>query len=1057
MKMSKNLSASCSTPYILILLLALFPFVAQAQFLGAKWIGTEESVLYSDYLPVFRLSWDMQLDKESGSTRAAMLFGANDPRLMNRNMNVLGVEAAKDESYIRVELDATDMSDSTSTAVLKMWRVGYTQKGEELISTFQIPSITNSTLYDKHHYEVVCNLGNTTLFVDGKSVGKCGLNPMGNGGDYIAFPVLGNVGYEVRGGQRAVFSMLKVANVRSPYGTLYQELDSVIVSGTKETTVKTRTTVKSQRSRGRSRRSRSRTVTKVLTSQKVEEVDTRIFKDISHGGMPILTTLFQLKNKPVTSAFLNVTARGIYNVTINGQYLSNEYFAPGISQYNKTHYYQTYNARKALSSKYYANEKDTLSISLAEGWWAGGHTYTGDNWNHFGDQLACIARLVVKYQDGDSTVVVTDPDTWTVRTNGPTRYASMFQGEVIDRNYVDVDMTGVPAQEMVLEGHVPSEGGGTQPKVNDYSAFRFVPANTTVNPFAILQAQSVTKVSDDVYIYDMGQNMAGVPHIILRDALEPGTRLTFRYAEVLYPNLPQYGENVGKMMLENIRAAMAQDIYIAGKESVNVFSPRNTLHGYRYVEISGLKQELPLEDVQGIVLSSVNSFTADFKCSNPLVNRLWKNIQWSMLANFISMPTDCPQRNERMGWSGDISVFSRTATNMADVDAFLRKHMQAMRDVQTPEGRFPDIAPVGGGFGGLLWGSAGITVPWECWLQYADKEILLEHYDAMKAYIKYVDSHYFDPQTGLLVQERQWGDLGDWLCLEDQKNDKSLLFESYYIYDLDIMRQTAKILGKDDDAARYEARMKERKQFFVKTFIDPSTGKTKASAFNKDRVGQLVDNQGSYVLPLAFGIVDDDTLRQKMVDNLVATIERKNTTDDGKECPSYSLMTGFITTAWISRVLSDNGRSDVAYRLLLNESFPSWLYPVTQGATTIWERLNACTDKDGFGSNNSMNSFNHYSFGAVGQWLINRTLGIERDEKKPGFKHFYLRPEVDPTKTLTYAKGHLDTKYGRIESQWYYDEKGRLKYEFVIPNGTTATLLLPGKKPKTLKSGRHLF
>ena len=986
-------------------LLLTMPSVCHAQFGDAKWIGTDELNLYAPYLPQFRISWKVQLDE--GSDRLAVLFGGNDPRLMDRNKNILGVESGKDESYIKVEMDA-------AAAQLKVWRVNYTVKGAELLKTFELPD------FDAHAVHTIgadCCHGGTDFSVDGRKLGNVGLNPCSP----IAFPQLADIGYEMEEGQQATLLDVKVCNYRSPYGVLYED----------------------------------------ATAWKIghQKMAVRVLQDPSHGTMPELCCDFALKQKPLKTATLTATARGIYRAALNGQQVGSECYAPGVSQYNKTHYYQRYDVTPMLQGR------NRLLVNLAEGWWAGGMTYTGGNWNYFGDQLAFIARLVVTYKDGDSTVVVTRPDTWRVSSRSKLTYASMFQGEVYDNTLADGQWTA--AKEMTLEGHLPTEGGGTQPRVDDYSAFRLEPATTHVGLHTALRAVSVSEVRPGVYVYDMGQNMAGFPRITLRN-LKEGQQLTFRYAEVLYPALPQYGDKAGTLMLENIREAMAQDIFIARGDTCETFTPDMTLHGYRYIEVTGIDHPLPVGDVEGMVVSSIDRFTADFECSNPLVNRLWKNIQWSMLANFISMPTDCPQRNERMGWSGDISVFSRTAVNMADVDAFLHKHLQAMRDVQTPDGRFPDIAPIGGGFGGLLWGSAGITVPWECWLQYADRDILAGHYEAMKAYIDYVDSHYFDPATGLLVQERQWGDLGDWLCLEDAKNDKTLLFEACYIYDLGIMRQTALLLGKEADEQRYAQRVKERKQFFIDTYIDPETGKTIFSAFNPQRQGQPIDIQGSYVLPLAFGIVEGE-LRQKMVERLVACIERENTTDDGVLCPPYSLMTGFITTAWISRVLSDNGRSDVAYRLLQQTDYPSWLYPVMQGATTIWERLNSYTHTNGFGNNNSMNSFNHYSFGAVGQWLINRCIGIERDDRQTGlsptpsahdgmkdaFRHFILRPEPDPTGKMTYARGHLDTRFGRIESSWSISADGTVNYRFTIPQGTSATLLLPGEQPRELGAGSH--
>ncbi|MCH5175664.1 MAG: family 78 glycoside hydrolase catalytic domain [Prevotellaceae bacterium] len=989
-----------------IFLCLFLPLLGYAQFGEARWIGTNDVVLYSSYLPQFKVSYTVRVDRKSQSGKVGVLFGGNDPRLMNGSMNILGVENGKDASYIKMEVDASGVP-----AHLNVYRVGYTTAGVELMKSFEIPAdiVNEENRYEPHTIGADCCLGNTDFFIDGKKIGSVGLNPLGNGGDFIAFPQLANIGYEMEAGQEAVISNIKVQNYRSPYATLFED-NAIRKIGNKK------------------------------------KADRHLF-DPSNGAMPVFSCSFSLKDKPVESATLIASARGIYFATLNGSPVSNEYFAPGISQYNKTHYYQSYDVSSLLNTA--GNRQNDLRAELGEGWWSGGMTYSGGNWNFFGDQLSFIARLTVHYADGDSTVIATNPTTWKVSTDGKVRYASLFQGEVQD--LAARKQQWKPAKEITLEGHLPSEGGGTMPKVNDYSEFRLLPATTSVLPFDTITAKSVTSPKKGIFIYDMGQNMAGVPLVQLP---KMDGEVTFRYAEVLYPDLPEYADKAGTMMLENIRAAMAQDkCTVSTKTENRVFSPRATLHGYRYIEITGIDEPLPLEDVKSIVLSSVHQFTADFECSNPLVNRLWENTKWSMLSNFISMPTDCPQRNERMGWSGDISVFSRTATYMADVDEFLRKHIQAMRDVQLPDGRFPDIAPVGGGFGGLLWGSAGITVPWECWMHYGDKALLAEHYPAMRAYIDYIESHYIDPTTGILVQERQWGDLGDWLGLEDGKNDKSLLFEAYYIYDLTLMHKTALLLGMTDDAARYENRLNERKQFFIDTYINIETGQTIASAYDPRRKGQLIDIQGSYVLPLAFGIVDGE-LKQKMLDNLVKTIERENTTDDGTLCPPYSLMTGFITTAWISLALSDNGRSDIAYRLLQQETYPSWLYPITQGATTIWERLNSYTHTRGFGGNNSMNSFNHYSFGAVCQWLISRSLGIERDEAHPGFRHFILRPTPDPTGQMTFARGHLDTRFGRIESAWEIGD-GKVHYEFTIPQGTSATLILPDAEPQEIGEGHH--
>jgi len=327
--------------------------------------------------------------------------------------------------------------------------------------------------------------------------------------------------------------------------------------------------------------------------------------------------------------------------------------------------------------------------------------------------------------------------------------------------------------------------------------------------------------------------------------------------------------------------------------------------------------------------------------------------------------------------------------------------------------------------------------------------VLNEHYDAMSQYIQYILDKMIEKETGLLVQNRAWGDLGDWLGLEDEKNDKSLLWEAYFIYDLELMNKIATILGKQMDAERFSKLYAERKTFFNKTYIRPNDGKTIFSSFLPKKRGTSIDIQTSYVLPLAFNIINDEQ-KEKAIKNLLETITRENTTDCGKLCPSYSLMTGFIGTAWIGKALSDNGYSDIAYRLLQQTSYPSWLYSVEQGATTIWERLNSYTHLDGFGGNNRMNSFNHYSFGAVGSWMYNYSLGIQRDEAFPGFKHFILKPAIDLAGKMKYAKGYYDSMYGRIESGWEIENE-IIRYTFNIPGNTSALLYLPASSVKDVK------
>ena len=547
----------------------------------------------------------------------------------------------------------------------------------------------------------------------------------------------------------------------------------------------------------------------------------------------------------------------------------------------------------------------------------------------------------------------------------------------------------------------------------------------------------------------MGQNFVGVPRITFGNG-KAGRTVVLRVAEMLYPGLAESGKNVGMIMTENYRAALCQDLYVM-KDGPQVFQPRFTFRGYRYLEITGIDEALPLSAVEGVVISSVRGLTADYETSNARVNRLWSNLVWSNVGNFLSIPTDCPQRNERMGWSGDISVFSRTATYVSSAEAFLARHMRAMRDVQSDAGRFTDIAPVGGGFGGVLWGSAGLAVPWEVYQQYGDRRLLEEHYAAMAAYVAYLETTL--GEDGLSSDST----LGDWLGPQNEKLGSDFLVTAYHVYDLWIMAKTADILGREDDALEYRRMHDARRRFFNARFVNADqktvgiTGRRQGFGGRPGAPGEwtVADTQTSYAVGLALGAFSDEN-RPVMQRRLAATVERENVDDGGVTRPSHSLMTGFIGTAWISRALSDAGRDDLAYRLLQNDRYPSWLYAIDQGATTIWERLNGYTIEAGFGGNNSMNSFNHYSFGAVGQWMMAYSLGIERGE--PGFQRFVLQPRPDPTGHMTWARGHYDSPYGRVRSGWKVDGT-TLTYTATVPANTWATLHLPARSADAVTEG----
>lgn len=1042
---------------------------------GATWIGgtAEDQVFFSHYLSVFKLEYNLALDPASESTRAAFVFGGNDQRLMDKDLNLQGVSRGKDESYIAFELDISELEGEKGPAKFNIYRVGYdpADRADMPFRSFDIPTekINNWNKYNEQQFYVECNFGLFEVFLNGKGpenkisqddpsdspFGSSGmnLNPAGRGNNFISYPMLADIGFWLPAGQQASFSDIAVRHFRYPSNIVYSasgpaERDALTAIAGKKEGVE---------------------LTDGHFRVKGGQSGNLILTDPSRNAAPMLRTSFSAENKSVKKARLYVTARGIYEMYLNGRRVGEHYFSPGLTQYNKTHMYQTYDVSDLLIPG-----ANALGAWMSEGWWSGNITYSGENWNFFGDRQSLLCKLVITYDDGTEQVITSNPydQPWKYFNDGPVRYGSFFQGDVYDaRKEAGIDGWSTAsyqddrwsdAVEVPLEGNsyqgtfTNRRGPATTFSYEDLKITGQIGENPTI--VKTLTAQSVEEVRPGVFVYDMGQNMVGFPRIELPES-RPGQKITLRFAEVRYPDLPEYGDNVGMIMLENIRAALTQDVFYA-KGGADVIQPRFTFHGFRFLEITGVDQALALEAVQGQVISSISELASNYETSNERVNKLWENITWSMRGNFLSIPTDTPARNERMGWSGDINVFSRASTFLGKVNQFLRRHLLAMRDIQRADGRFTDVAPVGGGFGGTLWGSAGIIVAWETYQQYGDLEILREHYDAMKNYAAFLNSR-IEAETKVLNE----GPLGDWLSPEGNKNDNTLLWTAYYAYDLEILAKVADLLGKTADAEAFHRQYRERKAFFNETYVDAASSKTIKSGVKtgfmgppgesegeaKTDKGELIDTQASYAIPLAFDLFNDQH-KSQAVDHLVATIKRENIDDGGTKRPSYSLMTGFIGTASLMQALSDNGQDEIAYQMLQTETYPSWLYSVVNGATTIWERLNSYTVENGFGGNNSMNSFNHYSFGAVAAWMYNYSLGIQRDESSPGFQHFILQPTPDPTGKMTYAQGYLDSMYGKIRSAWSL-ENGRWTYACTVPANTTATLYLPAASAKKVREG----
>lgn len=543
----------------------------------------------------------------------------------------------------------------------------------------------------------------------------------------------------------------------------------------------------------------------------------------------------------------------------------------------------------------------------------------------------------------------------------------------------------------------------------------------------LLSAKSVMEPRKGVYIYDLGQEIAGIPVLTFHEKV--GQRICIRYGEMLYPERERYKGLEGLLLQANLREASNTDIYICAGNDAEVYQPEFTFHGYRYIEITGVEHPPALSEVQSVLLSSVEKITGSFHCSDPLVNRFVENVKYSQYNNFISLPTDCPQRNERMGWLGDTHIFCKTANLQSRVKIFYLRNLQAMRDMQTPDGRLPTIAPFGGGFGGMTYESAMILVVWELYQMYDDTDLIQEYFPAMDTWMDAICRAGLPGKPQLYPL--QW--LGDWLAPDP--TDEYLLFNAFHYRNARCMERFCVLLGDKKNEEKYSRIAEETKAYWRQTFVDAETGKTK----NID--GTICDVQGSYAIALSCGVFGDE-YKEKAFSHLARTTKEAD----------YTIRTGFFGTGPLNPILSEGGYSEIAQKTITQTKCPSWLYPVTQNATTMWERWDSYTAENGFGENNATNSFDHYSLGSVVSWLYENVLGIRRNEQHPGYKRFSLRPEIG---TFSFAKGGIDTPHGRIESEWEQKD-GQTLYRCRIPMNTSAELVL-GNRTILLGSGTYQF
>jgi alpha-L-rhamnosidase len=701
--------------------------------------------------------------------------------------------------------------------------------------------------------------------------------------------------------------------------------------------------------------------------------------------------------KKVKQATLYCTALGWFDAHVNGTPVNDTFFDPGWTDYSKRVYYRAYDVTGLIRPG-----PNALGLELADGWYSGYIGWSRQR-NHYGSKPRAQAQLHLEYTDGSQEDIGTGPD-WKAAT-GPVVDADILKGENYDarkempgwdtakfdgRNWAAVDVGAEMSPELQ-----PHPG----PPVRVLQEFK---------------AQAITEPAPGVYVLNLGQNFAGVPRLKIKG--EPGQKITLRFAERLSPD--------GNVYTANLRSATATDSYICRGGGTETWMPRFTFHGFQYIEITRLKHKPEPDTVVGVALSSDTPVAGDFDCDDAMLNRLHQNIYWTQRANFIDIPTDCPQRDERLGWTGDAPIYCRTATLNADAQAFYTKWLVDLDDAQRADGEFPMVAPmkVAGDDGGPAWADSGVICPWTMYEVYGDRRELARHYPAMCRFIEFCRNR----STPDLLPPAKYHCFGDWLNIQ-ANTPANVICTAYFAYSTHLTARAAEVLGKTEDAAKWNTLFEQIKAAFNRAYV------------NADGVVQG-DTQTGYVLALAFDLLDADKAALAAA-NLAKNIEARG----------GHLSTGFVGTKDLMLVLSKIGRNDLAMRLVHNDTFPSWGFSIKQGATSIWERWDGWTPEKGF-QNPSMNSFAHYSFGAVYQWMFENLGGIRA--AGPAYKHIIIAPVLD--EKLGHARVSYHSVRGEIESAWERTPTG-LTLRVVVPPNTTARVGIPADSVESVtESGQPL-
>ena len=697
--------------------------------------------------------------------------------------------------------------------------------------------------------------------------------------------------------------------------------------------------------------------------------------------------------KPIRRARAYACGVGLYVLFVNGQRVSDEYLNPNFNAYDLWLQYQTFDVTGLLHEG-----ENRIGAWLGKGYYAGRVGWPGIEARRkiYGECCALIAEIDVEYMDGTHEIILTD-ESWQT-AQGPYDLAEIYDGEVFDARRLDLSF---------------SRGNWEQAEIlplnkNILQARRSLP----VRVMETRPVEQVLRSPEGTVILDFGQNLAG--WLRMRVHEPAGTKLTLRFGEVLTKE--------GSLYTENLRTARAQLDYISSGEP-GEYAPSFTFFGFRYAEVTGIETVNP-DDFVAEVIYSAMPMTGTFTCSDERVNRLFLNTQWGQRGNFVDTPTDCPQRDERMGWTGDAQVFCPTACLHMPCGAFYRKYLYDLAQEQQKMGFVPVVVPnilLGSGQWTkptTAWADASTIMPWALYTYFGDRDALEMQYDSMRKHVDFITA-CGDVHDGVYGGDAH---LGDWLAQDTKDPDNhygltptELVATAYYARSAELVAKAAQVLGKTEDAQKYAALAQKEREAFRREFVSPS--------------GRVVsETQTAAALALYF-----DMLTPEQAQKAAAQLKHRLHVD------KLHLTTGFVGTPCLCPSLSENGLNEYAYALLLSEGCPGWLYEVDMGATTMWERWNSMRPDGSFGPV-SMNSFNHYAFGSIAEWMYRYVCGINPDESAPGFRHAIVKPM--PNSMLQHAKASTLTPYGTLESGWAIDGDV-LRVTVTIPCNTTATIILP--------------